>query len=860
MENIKIHIGTSSDVGGIDRATAALRRADAAADDFIQSIKMGVGIDIGGKSVNSIGAIPGIFQQAISRGVEFNVTMQNAEVGIANVLAKFMHLDAIGAKAEAARAMAKIIELEPKAAGGLEDLVGGFLATVAASQSAGVSVEQNIDLVGRFANAVSNANLPVNQLAQEMRAILTGNITPDAALANILQIDNADIEKAKEAGHLYQFLIDKLGSLGDAGDSAGVRISSFESAVNKALGELSKPIFDAWIDGITELTDASGPGAEGIRNIGYEIAELVKAGVSFTKLLTEHSDLLLLVAKSVGALVAAYAAYKIATIVQGLSLKARAILANKTAIDAETAALAANSAAQRTNVSSRAGGAGRSNIAGAAGLGVGLGLIGYELLQGKAAEINARTDRSRELGDKVSGVAARYGAMIKNAASVAEKEVIIKGLGEDIAKLKEAAANASEEDSEMLVRSIGLLEKMRAAAAQISDEKLKHAEAAKAAAEGEKKASSASKENAEKDAKIIADAEARRHDRARDRTASDWLADAKDRMAAGDIDGAKKSLSEQESYFRDWLAATKEKQAGASRDDLKANLALQEELAGYLEKIEDARKELPEAIAEADAEAKKKRIAALEDERDLVEAQGNERLAQADEDAAKRKQIEDEIAAKRLDLENQIGALQEESATKREAREAQYRAGVIQRENELKIAKDDATAGTKAGDLFSGTRRRRGFVTSDSFEQGIDVSRGPQALTDFGRETAPRLGGPSPGAFGGAGTFHGGLVPPSALPPPAATPGAPGQPGAEGAAGGTSGIKEAAGGVDKLAAEIPQLVEAMKQLGETSKDFSKVPKEAASLSGAVQAAASAILSSLSTIKGQLQALQRNASK
>jgi hypothetical protein len=226
METVKIRIGSEFDGRGFQQADQGFDALTSQAKEFFDTLKMGVGIDLGGRLVQSIAEIPAMFQNALARGVQFKAKMHDAELAIAQVVGQFGNLDKAAAKNAAATAMAKIIELEPKTAGTLDGLVQGFMATVSASQSAGISIEQNISLVGAMANALSNANIPAEQLAQELRSIMTGSISMDSQLASTLGITNADVAKAKELGTLYEMLTKKLGSMGEAGDSFSVRQSS----------------------------------------------------------------------------------------------------------------------------------------------------------------------------------------------------------------------------------------------------------------------------------------------------------------------------------------------------------------------------------------------------------------------------------------------------------------------------------------------------------------------------------------------------------------------------------------------------------------------------------------------------------
>lgn len=224
-----------------------------------------------GTALAGLGAT-GAFVAILKRGFEFNKVMGDSESAIAQVLAQFKGLDAQAAKGEAAAAMQQLIDLEPKAAGSLQDLVGGFMATLAASQSAGLSVKQNIDLVGRFANAMANAAIPTDQLAQEMRSIVTANIGADSSLAKVLGITNEMVTQARDAGSLYDFLASRIGKLGDAGDTAAVAFSSLQSAIDKASGALAKGLFEQALEGSKNLTTALGENQAAFESMGKSLA------------------------------------------------------------------------------------------------------------------------------------------------------------------------------------------------------------------------------------------------------------------------------------------------------------------------------------------------------------------------------------------------------------------------------------------------------------------------------------------------------------------------------------------------------------------------------------------------------------
>ena len=234
-----------------------------------EGISDGMAAGIGGAAGAVVTAFAGVLKKllgmaedaamdmakAVYHGLEFNYELNNASVGISNVIGQFQGLNKEASKDAAAAALARIVELEPKTAGTLQDLVQGFMATIAASQSAGLSINENITLISKFANVMSNIGMPTGQLPQELRSILSGDITNDSMVAKVLQISNEDVAQWKAAGTLFEELSNKVGKISDAGDSAQVALTSLKSVVDQALGNMTKPLFDELVQSGKDLTE-----------------------------------------------------------------------------------------------------------------------------------------------------------------------------------------------------------------------------------------------------------------------------------------------------------------------------------------------------------------------------------------------------------------------------------------------------------------------------------------------------------------------------------------------------------------------------------------------------------------------------
>ncbi len=293
-KNVDIHVGTTADTSGVEKAQESVsdlrqeveqtegasgklkKEMDGAAKATGDLGAQGDVVEALGKKVaeaakaltaaalvtkaitSAVGAVRDMvaaYGDLIAGGVEYNARLGDAEVGIANVIRQFDGLNKEAAKQEASKAMDAIIAAEPKAAATLDQLVEGFLATFAASKSVGISLEENVDLVARVSNALGNSNIPAAQLAQELRSIVTGTIGHDSALAKILQLTNDQIRQASEAGTLYDTLVERIGSLGEAGDTSSVRLSTLQSQLAAVGGEIAEPAFDVWRDSLVALQE-----------------------------------------------------------------------------------------------------------------------------------------------------------------------------------------------------------------------------------------------------------------------------------------------------------------------------------------------------------------------------------------------------------------------------------------------------------------------------------------------------------------------------------------------------------------------------------------------------------------------------
>jgi hypothetical protein len=423
---ISILIDTKGDVRGIDQVTGALGRMEGQSDALFGALKAGIAIDIGGRLVGSIGQIPAVFDRAIERGVQFNAVLETSALGIAAVMKQFDTAGRFKTFDDAMAASATAIDLLKQKAkespATFQSLVQAYQALSGPLTAANIPMEKQVELIVNMSQALSGLGISSQQLLQETRALVTGNINADAAAAKILGVTAADITGAKQRGELYEFLSGKISAFAEAGKRGAstyqTAVSNLDDAIDDVLAKVTKPIFEALTKGTLDLSAALNDPeiVQSLSDIGEGIASLVKSGYELTTWAIENRDALLLLAKAAGALGVAYAAVNITNLLVGLGLKVAAVIRSTAAIEAETAALARNTAAQLANGAARTvGGA----VGGSGGAGYGKAIGGAVVGTTTSIAAQAALNRATNLGEyaKPSTVRAAYAGRVAGAVA-----------------------------------------------------------------------------------------------------------------------------------------------------------------------------------------------------------------------------------------------------------------------------------------------------------------------------------------------------------------------------------------------------------------------------------------------------------
>lgn len=258
----QIEAGLQRLVGTIDQKLsgvhAVTNRLGASMTGLVAKVGLAVGALAGGAG----------FTALVTAGLKFNSTVENARLGIAAVQKQFdperfkTFADAIAVSGQAIDLLKEKAKVSPAT---FEQLVEGFQSVTGPATAAGIAMKDQVDLVVLMSQALAGLGIRSEQLIQESRALITGNINADAAAAKILNITAEDIRNAKEAGTLFEFLTGKLKAFEEAGKlgatSWSTLWSNLQDGLTQAAGTATMPLFEVIKSGLEAIVAFDWEGA-----------------------------------------------------------------------------------------------------------------------------------------------------------------------------------------------------------------------------------------------------------------------------------------------------------------------------------------------------------------------------------------------------------------------------------------------------------------------------------------------------------------------------------------------------------------------------------------------------------------------
>lgn len=214
------------------------------------------------------------FTQMIKEAINFNSVMEQASLGIASLMVASgdiftsagsfaTSMEGRTAALEAATVEAnrqlRILRIEAlRTTATFEELSFAFQTAMGPGLASGFDPSQIREFSLRMSQAATAIGLPQNQLAEELRSILTGAITPrNTRIATVLGITNADVKMWKEHNVLFDQLMVKLSPFAAAGervlDTWVAALNNAREAIRLIAGEGTIEFFEALKNTLNEV-------------------------------------------------------------------------------------------------------------------------------------------------------------------------------------------------------------------------------------------------------------------------------------------------------------------------------------------------------------------------------------------------------------------------------------------------------------------------------------------------------------------------------------------------------------------------------------------------------------------------------
>ncbi len=205
------------------------------------------------------------FAQLIAGGVKFNQQIAQSRIGIAGLIVAVADIvDEQGnlvtgaeaftlATAEAGRQQRLLRQDSLKTVATFQELNKTFQVAVAPGIVAGLRLDEIRNLAVRVTQAASALDVPLNQLSEEIRALLTGNITGRTTrIATALGITPEDIRSAERMGNLAEFLEERFATFGKTAEAVAKTLLGTFARLRGVFQELTATAADPLVKALTK--------------------------------------------------------------------------------------------------------------------------------------------------------------------------------------------------------------------------------------------------------------------------------------------------------------------------------------------------------------------------------------------------------------------------------------------------------------------------------------------------------------------------------------------------------------------------------------------------------------------------------
>lgn len=202
-------------------------------------------------------------------GIEENAKFESLRLGIATVIASVAELrnskgvelrgiDELNAALPIADDQMQKLQIDAlQTSATMADIGPAFQAAIGPGLVAGLTLDQVRENTIRLTQAVTALGLPMDQIKQEVRAILSGEINRNTQAAIALGITREAVKAAQQEGRFAEFLAEKLAAAAAAGKLVAQTFEAARSNLQEAGGLferiVTKGLFDQLKDSLNQI-------------------------------------------------------------------------------------------------------------------------------------------------------------------------------------------------------------------------------------------------------------------------------------------------------------------------------------------------------------------------------------------------------------------------------------------------------------------------------------------------------------------------------------------------------------------------------------------------------------------------------
>ena len=213
------------------------------------------------------------FNDLVGAGLRFNDTIESSVLGIAGLVTALSDVrDPFGESVNQATELDLALGIAREQVAALrqdslrtvatfEELLDTFQVAVGPGLAAGLNLDEIRSLTVDISQAAAALSVPQNQLAEEVRSLLSGTIQARTTrIATALGITNADVRALRETGELFDFLDERFSAFSESAQRqarqtlTGIR-TLIRGAVGELLGQAAQPLFEELLESGNRLFD-----------------------------------------------------------------------------------------------------------------------------------------------------------------------------------------------------------------------------------------------------------------------------------------------------------------------------------------------------------------------------------------------------------------------------------------------------------------------------------------------------------------------------------------------------------------------------------------------------------------------------